>query len=1277
MGKGISKALKDRVLKKAGVTKQTNDGTSMRYTFSKIGDGIEIPELLKIQKESYDKFIETGLGEVFKDISPIVNHAGNLILEIYDYYLKPETKYSIDECLARKTSYTKKLMVKTRLINRESGEIKEQEIFLGDMPWMTDYASFVINGVERVVITQLLRSPGVYFTPSENAAKYKSKKIFDGQIMPERGSWIEFETDGNGVVYTRVDRTRKLPVTILLKALGIEKNDDILKIFADDPKIIKTLEKDTAETKEEAMIEIYKKLRPGELQTYDAAKTYFEQLFFEPRRYDLSEVGRYKYNKKLDLATRLKDKKTAAAVINPETGEILLNEDEIIDIEKANEIQNAGINAVLVKGKERNVNVIGNGTVDIKAFIPEKIYKNLNLDENEKVNYIALKDILEKSTDKNLEENIKKGMTDLIPLVVTKEDIFASISYLLGLDENIGLIDNIDHLGNRRVRTVGELLKNQFRIGMVRLEKVVRERMAIQDIDTVTSQSLINTRPVTSAIREFFGSSQLSQLVENTNALSSLSSKRKISALGPGGITKERAGFEVRDVHYSHYGRICPIETPEGPSIGLILALSVFAKINKYGFIETPYRIIDPKTKKVTDKIVYMSADEEENYVVAQVSEEIGKDGKLVKDYVKVRKADQIIEVPKDQVELLDISPKQMFAAGTSLIPFLENDDANRALMGANMQRQGVPLIVQDSPMVGTGMEHKVAVDSKHAVVAKNDGVVEKVTGTEIKIKTKDGIDTYELIKFQGTKEKTCNNQRPIVKEGEKVKKGKVIADGMTVSKGELALGKNVVVAFMPWEGYNYEDAILINERLVREDVYTSIHIIKEECEARDTQQGPEEITRDVPNLGDEALKDLDEDGIIRIGAKVKPGDILVGKITPKGDTEPKAEEKLLRAIFGEKAKEIKDTSLRVNNGEYGTVIGIRRFSKANGDGDLKPAVNDVVRVYIAQKRKISVGDKMAGRHGNKGVISRVLPTEDMPHMEDGTPVDIVLNPLGVPSRMNLGQVLELHLGEVARQLGVKFATPVFDGASDVQIQDLLEELGMDRSGKRTLIDGRTGEPFENKISVGIMYMLKLHHLVDDKIHARSTGSYSLVTQQPLGGKASFGGQRLGEMEVWALQAYGAANNLREMLTIKSDDVIQRTKAYEAMVKGKNIPEPGIPESFKVFVKEVESLGLKLEFMDEDENVIDINEPEVNKDTIKSREEIPTRKRHRNAKLTSEEEKIERQRMLRENIEKFIGDDLDDDDEYEDEDDLDDEDLEDLVILEEVDEEEDENEDDE
>lgn len=1273
MERGITKAKKEAVLKKAGVKKQTNDGSSMRYTFSKIGDGIEIPELLKIQKDSYNKFIESGLGEVFKDISPIVNHAGNLILEIYDYYLKPETKYSIDECLARKASYTKRLMVKTRLINRESGEIKEQEIFLGDMPWMTDFGSFIINGVERVVITQLLRSPGVYFTPGIPTTKIKSKKIFNGQIMPERGSWIEFETDGNEIVHTRVDRTRKIPVTILIRALGIEKNEDILKIFADDPKIIKTLEKDVTETKEEAMIEIYKKLRPGELQTYDAAKTYFEQLFFEPRRYDLSEVGRYKYNKKLDLATRLKGKKVASPVINPETGEILADVDEVIDIDLANEIQNAGINAVLVKGLERNVNIIGNGTVDIKAFVPEKVWKKLDLDEQDKVNYIALKDILEKSTEKTLEENLKKGMTDLLPLVVTKEDIFASISYLLGLDANVGIIDNIDHLGNRRVRTVGELLKNQFRIGMVRLEKVVRERMAIQDIDTVTSQSLINTRPVTSAIREFFGSSQLSQLVENTNALSSLSSKRKISALGPGGLTKERAGFEVRDVHYSHYGRICPIETPEGGSIGLILALSIFAKINKYGFIETPYRIIDPKTKKVTDKIVYMSADEEENYVIAQVSEKIGKDGRLEAPHVKVRKSDQIIEVPSEQVELLDISPKQMFAAGTSMIPFLENDDANRALMGANMQRQGVPLIRQDSPMVGTGMEHKVAVDSKHAVVAKNSGVVEKVTGTEIRIKTDEGTDVYELIKFQGTKEKTCNNQKPIVKEGEKVKKGKVIADGMTVANGEMALGKNVIVAFMPWEGYNYEDAILINERLVREDVYTSIHIIKAECEARDTQQGPEEITRDVPNLGEDALKELDEDGIIRIGAKVKPGDILVGKVTPKGDTEPRAEEKLLRAIFGEKAKEIKDSSLRVSNGEYGTVIGVRRFSKANGDSDLKPGVNDVVRIYIAQKRKIRVGDKMAGRHGNKGVVSRVLPVEDMPHMEDGTPVDIVLNPLGVPSRMNLGQVLELHLGEVARQLGVKFATPVFDGASDVEIQDLLEELGLDRSGKKTLIDGRTGKKFENKVSVGIMYMLKLHHLVDEKIHARSTGSYSLVTQQPLGGKASFGGQRLGEMEVWALQAYGAANNLREMLTIKSDDVTQRTKAYEAMVKGENIPEPGVPESFKVFVKEIESLGLKLEFMDEDENVLDMNEEEKVADTVKSRSEIPTRKRHRNAKLTSEEERIERQRMLKENIDKFMTD--DEDEEY-DEDELDDEDLEDLVIME-VDEDEDEDYDDE
>ena len=1253
-----SKAECERVLKKAQVTKQTNDGSSVRYSFSRIGDSIEIPELLKIQKDSYDKFVEKGIKEVLSEISPIVDHTGNLILEIFDYYIEPETKYSIEECIARKSSYTKRLIVKTRLINRESGEIKEQEIFLGDMPVMTEFGSFVINGVERVVITQLLRSPGAYFTLGDQTNKFRAKKLYNGQIMPERGSWIEFESDNNDIVYTRVDRTRKIPVTVLIKALGIEKNDDILKIFADDAKIINTLEKDTTETKEEAMIEIYKKLRPGELQTYDAAKTYFEQLFFEPRRYDLSEVGRYKYNKKLDLATRLKGKKVAAPVINPETGEILAEEGEVLTLEKANEIQNTGINMVLVKGDSRNVNIIGNGTVDLRAFVSEKICANLGLDETEKVNYIALKDILEKSSKKDLEKNLKDSLEDLVPLIVTKEDIFASISYFLGLDAGIGLLDNIDHLGNRRVRTVGELLKNQFRIGMVRLEKIVRERMTTQDTDTVTSQSLINTRPVTSAIREFFGGSQLSQLVENTNALSSVSSKRKISALGPGGLTKERAGFEVRDVHSSHYGRICPIETPEGSSIGLILNQSLFARINKYGFIETPYRVIDTKTKKLTDKIVYMTADEEENYVIAQITEKLDKNGKFINDKVKVRKAGEIVTVSKDEVELIDVSPKQMFAAGPSLIPFLENDDANRALMGANMQRQGVPLIKQDSPMIGTGMEHKVAVDSKHALVAKNPGTVEKVTGDEIIIKTKDGKDTYTLTKFQGTKEKTCNNQKPIVKEGEKVKKGKVIADGMTVDHGELALGKNVIVAFMPWEGYNYEDSILINENLVREDVYTSIHIIKNECEARDTQQGPEEITRDVPNLGEDALKELDEDGIIRVGAKVKPGDILVGKITPKGDTEPRAEEKLLRAIFGEKAKETKDSSLRVNNGEYGTVIGVRKFSKANGDSDLKPGVNEVVRVYIAQKRKISVGDKMAGRHGNKGVVSRILPVEDMPYLEDGTPVDIVLNPLGVPSRMNLGQVLELHLGEVARQLGVKFATPIFDGASDIEIQDLLEELGLDRSGKKKVIDGRTGRPFENEVSVGIMYMLKLHHLVDEKIHARSTGSYSLVTQQPLGGKASFGGQRLGEMEVWALQAYGASYNLREMLTIKSDDVVQRTKAYESIVKGQNIPDPSVPESFKVFVKEVESLGLKLDFLDEEGKIIDMNKEDVLAD-IKSREEIPTRKRHRNAKLTEEEKEIERERMLKEAEESF-----DDEDEY------DDEDLDDLVIYEEVDEDE-------
>ena len=1154
----------------------------IRKTFERIGDSVEIPNLIKVQKDSYEWFVKEGLGEVLKDISPIIDYTGNLVLEFFDYYLEDKTKYTIEEAKERDATYSTRLHAKVRLINRETGEIKEQEIYLGDVPVMTDSGTFVINGAERVVVSQLVRSPGCYYASDYDKT---GKKIYTSTVMPLRGAWLEYETDSNDIFYVRIDRTRKLPVTSLLRAIGLQTDEQIINLFGEEDKIIATLAKDTIKTSDEAIVEIYKKLRPGELPTVDAARNLFNGLFFDARRYDLAKVGRYKFNKKLNLANRITGQTAFDTIVNPETGEVLVEAGEIITNEIATEIQNSGINVVDIKVNDKKVKVIGNGTVDIHKFVD---IKDLNV--KELVNYEVLKSILENTDKKDLKKLIEERMEELVPKHIVVEDMIASINYLLNLQHGLGKTDGIDHLGNRRIRCVGELLQNQFRIGLTRLERAVRERMTIQDLDVVTPQTLINTKPITSAIREFFGSSQLSQFMDQTNPLSELTHKRRISALGPGGLSRERAGFEVRDVHYTHYGRLCPIESPEGPNIGLISALSTFAIINEYGFIETPYRKIDKNTHRLTDEVEYMSADEEDNYIIAQATEPMNEKGEFINKRIRVRYLDEVTEVDKEEVDYVDVSPKQLVSVGAAMIPFLEHDDANRALMGANMQRQAVPLMITDSPMVGTGIEYKAAKDSGIMILAKEDGIVEKVTGTEIKIKNSKGnTDTYMIRKFKRTNGGTCINQKPIVKKGEKVKKGDVIADGPSTQNGEMALGKNVLIAFTTWEGYNYEDAILLSERLVKEDVYTSIHIEEYDCECRDTKLGPEEITRDIPNVGEDSLKDLNEDGIIRIGAEVRPGDILVGKVTPKGETELTAEERLLRAIFGEKAREVRDTSLRVPHGEAGTIVDIKVFDRTNSD-ELSAGVNQVIRVYIAQKRKISVGDKMAGRHGNKGVISRIMPVEDMPFLPDGTPVDVVLNPLGVPSRMNLGQVLEVHLGAAARMLGIKVATPVFDGATHEDIEGLLEKAGLDKTGKTILYDGRTGEPFDKPITVGVMYMLKLHHLVDDKIHARSTGPYSLVTQQPLGGKAQFGGQRFGEMEVWALEAYGAAHTLQEILTVKSDDVVGRVKTYEAIVKGENVPEPGIPESFKVLVKELQSLCLDVKLYSENNEELELKE---------------------------------------------------------------------------------------
>ena len=1166
--------------------KEIKHERATRKTFSKIGDSIEMPNLIQVQKDSYNWFIEEGLGEVLKDISPIIDYTGNLVLEFFDYYMEKKTKYTQEEAKERDATYSTRLHVKVRLINRETGEIKEQEIYLGDFPLMTDSGTFVINGAERVVVSQLVRSPGCYY--GEEFDTKTGKRTYNSTVMPLRGAWLEYETDGNDIFWVRVDRTRKVPVTTLLRAIGIATDSQIIDLFGEEEMLKATINKDTIKDQDEALIEIYKKLRPGELPTVDAARNLFNGLFYDNKRYDLAKVGRYKFNQKLALATRIKDKVSANDIVDSETGEVFVQAGEIISEEVAEEIQDSGINIVDIMVGDKKVRIIGNSTCNIHKVLPTVDLSKLHI--KELVNYNVLKNIVDNTSEEELVKALEERMDELVPKHITTEDMIASINYLLNLSHGLGKPDDIDHLANRRIRCVGELLQNQFRIGLTRLERVVRERMTIQDLDVVTPQTLINTKPITSAIREFFGSSQLSQFMDQTNPLSELTHKRRISALGPGGLTRERAGFEVRDVHYTHYGRLCPIESPEGPNIGLISALSSFAQINEYGFIETPYRKVDPETHKLTDIVEYMSADVEDNYIIAQASEPVNEDGKFVHPRIRVRFKNEVIEVDSDKVQYVDVSPKQLVSVAAAMIPFLEHDDAKRALMGANMQRQAVPLMITESPIVGTGIEYRAAKDSGILVLAEDDGVIEKVTCDSITVKYKNGKTVvHKLRKFKRTNGGTCINQKPIVKKGEKVKKGDAIADGPATQNGEMALGKNVLVAFSTWEGYNYEDAILINERLVKEDVFTSIHIEEYDCECRDTKLGAEEITRDIPNVGDDSLKDLDENGIIRIGAEVRPGDILVGKVTPKGETELTAEERLLRAIFGEKAREVRDTSLRVPHGEAGTIVDVKIFTRDNSD-ELGPGVNQIIRCYIATKRKISVGDKMAGRHGNKGVISRVLPEEDMPFMPDGTPIDILLNPLGVPSRMNLGQVLEVHLGGAAKALGWKISTPVFDGATEEDVKELLAKAGMSEDGKMTLYDGRTGDPFASPITVGVMYMLKLHHLVDDKIHARSTGPYSLVTQQPLGGKAQFGGQRFGEMEVWALEAYGAAYTLQEMLTVKSDDVVGRVKTYEAIVKGENVPEPGVPESFKVLVKELQSLGLDVRLYSEDNQELELKE---------------------------------------------------------------------------------------
>ena len=1166
-------------------------GNTERMSFGKIEEVIDMPNLIEVQKESYRWFLEEGLKEVFKDVSGITDYQDNLVLDFIDYTLDVDhPNYSVIECKVRDATYSAALRVTARLLNKATGEIKESNVFMGDFPLMTPSGTFVINGAERVIVSQLVRSPGVYYKMDHDKT---GKELYSTTVIPNRGAWLEYETDVNDVFYVRIDKNRKLPVTSFIRALGMGTDAEILDFFGDDPRMKATIEKDQAHNIEEGLIEVYKKLRPSEPPTVDSAQTHIHNLFFDPNRYDMSRVGRYKYNKKLGIANRLEGKRLTEAVANPRTGEVMALAGDKISKEKALEIENAGVKVVYVKGNDdAPVKVISNNMVDISKYVDFDAEAECGIREN--VSFDVLCEVLDAAqSEEELKELLRERADELVPNYITVDDIFATINYLNCVARGVGNTDDIDNLGNRRIRCVGELLQNQFRIGFSRLERVVRERMTTQsqDMDSLSPNSLINIRPVTAAIKEFFGSSPLSQFMDQTNPLAELTHKRRLSALGPGGLSRDRAGFEVRDVHYTHYGRMCPIETPEGPNIGLISYLASFAKINKYGFVEAPFRRIDKETGVVTDDVVYMTADVEDNYYVAQANEPLDENGRFVHSRVVGRYRDEFVELPAERFDYMDVSPKMVVSVATAMIPFLENDDANRALMGANMQRQAVPLLQSQAPIVGTGMEYKAGTDSGVCILAEDDGIVMSVDARTIRVQYDNGtVKDYEVIKFLRSNQGTCFNQKPIVSRGQRVKKGEVLADGPATENGEIALGKNALIGFMTWEGYNYEDAVLLNEKIVRDDVYTSIHIEEYDTEARDTKLGPEEITRDIPNVGEDMLKYLDEDGIIQIGSEVKAGDILVGKVTPKGETELTAEERLLRAIFGEKAREVRDTSLRVPHGEQGTVVDVKVFTRAESRNELQPGVNKVVRVYLALNRKISVGDKMAGRHGNKGVVSRILPVEDMPFLPDGTPLDIVLNPLGVPSRMNIGQVLEVHLGYAAKALGWKIMTPVFDGAHEDDIFAALKDAGYNENGKTTLIDGRTGEPFDNPVTVGYMYYLKLHHLVDEKIHARSTGPYSLVTQQPLGGKAQFGGQRFGEMEVWALEAYGAAYTLQEILTVKSDDVVGRVKTYESIVKGQNIPTPGIPESFRVLIKELQSLSLDVRVLDQQGEEIDIKQ---------------------------------------------------------------------------------------
>ena len=1175
-------------------------GRTTRKTFSKLNEVLEMPNLIEIQKNSYQWFLDHGLKEIFEDSSGISDHTGNLVLEFTDYRINDVPKYTIEECKMRDATYSATLYVKARLTNKETGYISEQEVYMGEFPLMTPSGTFVINGAERVIVSQLVRSPGVYYKMEHDKS---GKELFYTTVIPNRGAWLEYENDVNDVFYVRIDKNRKLPITTFIRALGLSSNEDIYDYFGHDERIEQTLAKEATLTKdgvhntEEAWIEVFKKLRPGEPPSLDSARNYIEGLFFDPRKYDISRVGRHKYNQKLCLGYRLIGHKIIQPIVNIFTGEIVAEAGEIITKAKAEEINNCGASIAYVQlENEKEVKVISNGMVDIREYVDFDVYKECNIDE--KVCVVVLKDILETcETDDEIREAVIERKNELIPKHITRDDIFATINYFNCVANGVGTLDDIDHLGNRRIRSVGELLQNQFRIGFARLEKGVREKMGINDVEKMTPATLINSRPVNAAIKEFFGTSPLSQFMDQNNPLAELTHKRRLSALGPGGLSRDRAGFEVRDVHYSHYGRMCPIETPEGPNIGLISYLATYARVNDYGFIEAPFRKVDKATGRVTDEVRYMPADIEDEFIVAQANEPLNPDGTFVKPRATARYRGEFLEIEVDKIDYMDVSPKMLVSVATAMIPFLENDDANRALMGSNMQKQAVPLLRTEAPIVGTGMEYKAGVDSGNCVLAEHSGKVVYVSADEIRIKVDgtDAVDTYHIIKFMRSNQGNCFNQIPIVSYGDHVEAGDVIADGPSTKNGEIALGKNMLVGFMTWEGYNYEDAVLLNEKIVRDDQFTSIHIAEFETEARDTKLGPENITADIPNVGDDALKNLDENGIVYIGAEVHAGDILVGKVTPKGETELTAEERLLRAIFGEKAREVRDTSLKVPHGESGIVVDVQVFTKENSD-ELAPGVNKVVRVYLAQKRKISVGDKMAGRHGNKGVVSRILPVEDMPFLPDGTPLDIVLNPLGVPSRMNIGQVLEVHLGMAANALGKKYGedykvmTAVFDGAHESDIVEMFEEAGLPTDGKTELYDGRTGEKFDNRVTVGYMYYLKLHHLVDDKIHARSTGPYSLVTQQPLGGKAQFGGQRFGEMEVWALEAYGAAYTLQEILTVKSDDIVGRVKTYEAIIKGQNVPKPGIPESFKVLIKELQSLGLDVKVLDEYKNEIDLKQ---------------------------------------------------------------------------------------